>query len=451
MIINELYLKQNKSGEDINKLRDNQNEIEEKKETQKLLFKILNEIIIGTFSSYEGANQVFSLIKTKYFQFEQYYTYNQNIGYLCGFHSLFNIYYFLQYLTSKEQNKKNIALFNLKNAWCFWSFYKESINFLISNLQLESYAIDSLKNEGPLERYQFTYLLGEFPKIKRLFNELKENFDISFTKFLFGFGIFNGTIEEGIDFQKKINKFLEIDKNNKSKILIILLGIVNHWNVLILHKNSQNKIDIYLLDSRNTPEMFNSIDLYDDLNNNDNTKEQIDKIKALYINNLLNNKLKNKTVTKWYITCWKDWYDSMNKSLLLIFKILLKKKNLLDYIIENKINLLINNFFSKISIDSNNFGNDTELNNFDDINKEEIIKWIKEDYHPAVFNEEILNDIKKINYIIKEKKFIQWIFFMKKKLKEMIDDNNLNETEISMILRYIKYLSEIDKYIFIQK
>ena len=40
---------------------------------------------------------------------------------------------------------------------------------------------------------------------------------------------------------------------------------------------------------------------------------------------------------------------------------------------------------------------------------------------------------------------------MKKKLKEMIDDNNLNETEISMILRYIKYLSEIDKYIFIQK
>ena len=95
---------------------------------------MINEIIIGTFSSYEGTKGDFVLIKTKYFQFRQYFTYNQNIGYLCRFHSLFNIYYFLQYLTSKEINQKNIALFNLKNAWNFWSFYKESINLFYSQI-----------------------------------------------------------------------------------------------------------------------------------------------------------------------------------------------------------------------------------------------------------------------------------------------------------------------------
>ena len=188
------------------------------KDAQKILFKLINQIIIGTFSSYEGEKGNFVEINTKYFNFKQYFTYNQNIGFLCGFHSLFNIYYFLQYLSSKEDMQKNSALFNLKNAWSFWSFYKESLNFLLTNLELESFAIKSLKNEGPLERYQFVYLLNEFPKMKILFNELKENYDISFTKFLYGFGIFNGTFEESIDFQQKIDKFLEDNNTQKEKI-----------------------------------------------------------------------------------------------------------------------------------------------------------------------------------------------------------------------------------------
>ena len=279
MIFNELQYQH--SEENIIKIKENQKDKKDK-ETRELLFKLINEIIIGTFSSYEGTKGDFVLINTKYFQFRQYFTYNQNIGYLCGFHSLFNIYYFLQYLTSKEINQKNIALFNLKNAWNFWSFYKESINYLLTNLKLESYAEKSLKNEGPLERYQFVYLLEEFPKMKILFNNLKVNYDISFTKFLYGFGIFNGTIEEGIDFQNKIDKFLENRSQNKEKILIILLGIVNHWNILILHKNLQQEIDIYLLDSRNSPEMFNSIELYDDNDKHKENQAKIEKLKVRF-------------------------------------------------------------------------------------------------------------------------------------------------------------------------
>ena len=436
MIFNELQYQH--SEENVIKLEENQKDKKDK-ETRELLFKLINEIIIGTFSSYEGTKGDFVLINTKYFQFRLYFTYNQNIGYLCGFHSLFNIYYFLQYLTSKEINQKKLALFNLKNAWNFWSFYKESINYLLTNLKLESYAEKSLKNEGPLERYQFVYLLEEFPKMKILFNNLKINYDISFTKFLYGFGIFNGTIEEGIDFQNKIDKFLENIGQNKEKILIILLGIVNHWNILILHKNLQQKIDICLLDSRNSPEMFNSIELYNDNNEKEN-QAKIEQMKEEYINKILNDKLKDKKITEWYITCWKEWYDSMNKSIILIFKILYKKINLLNYIIENKINQLINSFISITNIDLIKLGNDKKIK--DNINnniKDRIIKWIKEEYHPAVFNEEIIKDIKKVKYSIKEPKFISWI-------KLMI--LYLNETDKDIILRYLSYLNDLEKLTF---
>ena len=445
MIFNELQHKN--SEENIIKIGEDQKDKKDE-ETKGLLFKLINEIIIGTFSSYEGTKGDFVLINTKYFQFRQYFTYNQNIGYLCGFHSLFNIYYFLQYLTSKEINQKKLALFNLKNAWNFWSFYKESINFLLTNLKLELYAEKSLKNEGPLERYQFVYLLNEFPKMKILFNNLKINYDISFTKFLFGFGIFNGTIEEGIDFQNKIDKFLDNSDQNKEKILIILLGIVNHWNILILHKNLQQKIDIYLLDSRNSPEMFNSIELYDDNNEKEN-QAKIVQMKEEYINKILNDKLKNKKITEWYITCWKEWYDSMNKSIILIFKILYKKINLLNYIIENKINQLINNFISKTNVDLIKFGNDKKIK--DNINnniKDRIIKWIKEEYHPAVFNDEIINDIRKVKYSIKEPEFISWIKLMNLYLNEMKDDKTLNEMDKDIILRYLSYINDLDKLTF---
>ena len=444
MIINGLELLQNKSEEDIIKKADIQNELNKTKESHNILLQLINEIIIGTFSSYEGINLDYSLINTRYFQFKQYYTYNQNRGSLCGFHSLFNIYYFLQYLTTEERNKKNLALFNLKNAWSFWSFYKESINYLLTNLKLASSDENSLRKEGPLERYQFIYLLNNYPKMTNLFDLLKINYDILITKFLYGFGIFNGTVEEGIDFQKKVDSFLEDNNSNKGKILIILLGIVNHWNVLIFHKNVNNEMSIYLLDSRNSPEIFESIDLYDNINNSSDNKIKLEKIKEQYINNILNKKIGNKKETDWFITCRKEWYDSMNKSLILIFKVFLKKLNLLNYIIDNKISSLINSFLSKTNIDLI----DIKLNdkNNININNGEILKWIKEEYHPAVFNDELLLDIKKVNYIIKDMKFISWTKGMILYLNGLKDNKTLNEIDKEIVLRYLNHLGELEKY-----
>ena len=135
----------------------------------------------------------------------------------------------------------------------------------------------------------------------------------------------------------------------------------------------------------------------------------------------------------------------------MILKILIKKINLLNYIIDNKINFLLNNFFSKANIDLIKIGNENKLNNIKDYIKnygDKIIIWIKEDYHPAVFNDEILNDIIKVKYIIKDTKFILWIKLMKSYLNELKDNKSLNELDKDIAMRYLNYLNILDKYIF---
>ena len=439
-----MLLEHQSSNKEIN---ENQ-EKEKNNETKKILLNLINEIIIGTFSSNEEIKESYSLIKTKYYNIKQYYTYNQNIGYLCGFHSLFNIYYFIQYLTSKDLTQKNIYLYNLKNAWSFWTFYRESRDYLISNLSLEKSAIESLRNEGPLERYQFIFLLNNFPKMKKLLNEIKLEYDISFTKFLYGFNIFNGTLEEGIYFQNKISEFNIDNNNNKKKILIILLGIVNHWNILLLHKNKENNMDMYLLDSRNSPEIFDMFELYEK-KENINNNVMIRKARDEYVNKIMKKKIKNKKINEWYVKLWKEWYDSMNISLGIILKVIKKEINLINYIIHNKIKILINNFTSKTNIDLNELNKNSDDININIINnnKEIIFKFLKEDYHPAVVKDELLYDISKVKYTIEEKELISWIRLIKLFLNIYKQNKNLDEIDRDIIIRYDDIINNLSIYI----
>lgn len=417
-------------------------------DSKKLLINLVNDIITGTFMSADNLKQPYSLIHTNYFNFKQIFTYYQNMNSLCGFHSLFNIYYFLQYLKAKENDKnknKNNYLFYLKNAWSFWSFYKESLNFLLSNLPLGIKARDYLIKGGSLERYQFVYLLKEFPKIKTLFNEMNDNYIISFTKFLYGFGIFNGTIDEAIDFQEKMNNFMENKNKTKEKILIILLGIVNHWNILILHKNTENHLEIYFLDSRNTPEIFESFELFDEKEKKEEIKLKIKSIKDIYIQKEIEKK--NKKVSNWYITCLKEWYDSMNESMIIIFKILKKEWNLLNYVVENKIAFLINSFTEKTNIDLTNLEKEIKFINY----RNGIWSWIKEDYHPAYFKDNILYDLNKTKIQIKEKGLINWMKLMTIFLNNEKENNEIEEEKKDLINRYLKEISELKAYVNLSK
>ena len=346
----------------------------------------------------------------------------------------------MQYLTAKE-NDKDIYLLNLKNGWSFWSLYNESLNYLLNNLPLEKKAKEALIKGGPLERYQFVYLLKEFPKIKKLFNDMSSEYEIAFTKFLYGFGIFNGTIEEAIDFQEKINNFKENNIEKKQKILIILLGIVNHWNILILHKNIENKINIYFLDSRNNPEIFEPFELFNENGQKEENKEKIEAIKDKFIKEEIDKKPKK--VSNWYKLCLKEWYNSMNISMIIILKILKNDLNLLNYIIKNKIMLLINTFIDKTGIDLSELKKDI---NIVDYNKK-IWMWIKEDFHPAYFKDYILNDLKKANIKYNEKDFINWIIIIELFLNKEKENKEIEEDYKNIIERYIKEINDLKEFI----
>ena len=118
-------------------------------------------------------------------------------------------------------------------------------------------------NEGPLERYQFYYLLKNNKEIAQSIAS-DENYNISFTKFLYGFGRVSGMKQVDItDFQKEIDNFLNFswEKNKlfKKNVMIVLLGITNHWNILVVERNFSNfkrTNKYYFLDSRNYYEIF---------------------------------------------------------------------------------------------------------------------------------------------------------------------------------------------------
>ena len=235
---------------------------------------------------------------------------------------------------------------------------------------------------------------------------------------------------------------MEPNSQDKEKILIILLGIVNHWTILILHKtnnNNNNNINIYYLDSRNSPEIFKSLELFDKQSND--SKSKIEKNKEIYIQKEIDKK--NKKMSNWWVTCLKEWYDSINISIIIIFKILRNKMNLLNYIIDNKIKMLINSFISKTNIDLNNIENEIKMidNNNNYIDK--IWSWIKEEYHPAFFKDNILYDLNKTKIKYKEKILINWIKIMDIFLNKEKENKSLEEDKKSIILRYIDEINQL--------
>ena len=58
-------------------------------------------------------------------------------------------------------------------------------------MKIEPSGVKSLMNEGPLERYQFYYLLKNNKEIAESISS-DDNYNISFTKFLYGFGRVSG-------------------------------------------------------------------------------------------------------------------------------------------------------------------------------------------------------------------------------------------------------------------
>jgi len=360
-------------------------------------YNLIESIILGNYYNISSEKNDFNLINNLDLKIYYYNTYVQNGGNLCGFYSLFNLYNFILYLKTKEIKYIHI----LKSPFDFFIFYKQILNYIFANLKLEISAIKNLKESGCLERFQFDYILNNHPNILNTFSDDNQKFFIKYTKFFFGFNHFNGTSKEAIQFQIEINNFLY---NNKTiyNILIILLGIVNHWNILILKKNNKkNKIKKYFLDSRNIPEMF-KINYKND-----------DEIQNL-VNKLINRNLSynRKQPSYVWITFLKQWIIDMNNSLNIISDILNNKYSIYELILNHMINEFCEKFFQY-----------------------NIEIFISVQYHPKYFEDEILKFINEFNFINKIKllnngnKFLEIlekinIYINNKKNKENIEIYN---------------------------
>jgi hypothetical protein len=74
------------------------------------------------------------------------------------------------------------------------------------------------------------------------------------TMFLYGFGLFNHTIDQIKELEAELNQFIS---TKDEAVCAIFLGAVNHWVTVLLHKTGE-KIDIFLLDSSNAQYLHKS-------------------------------------------------------------------------------------------------------------------------------------------------------------------------------------------------
>ena len=336
--------------------------------TENFIRKILVEIINGQYSFISNKKEQKYLIRNSKLNFTQYITLQQRGGNICGFYSLFNMIYFTRFLKTKNP----IYLNKMNNNFKFWRFYIKSLNYLLNNLTLQKSALKSLISNGPLERYQLRFLIKNNKKIISSLNN-DNDYQVSILEFFYGFGRFNGTKTEAINFQNGINNFLT--NSNKKKILIIILGIVNHWNLLFIERDINNNNNYYFLDSRNCNEKFNV-----DYENSES--KEMKKIINEFINN--SKMYSHQNPTDWWIQCLPIWIKDMNVSLEFLFEISKGKINLFDIIINEVFSIFVSSFEESTFIDLND---NINFNNDDIINK--ILLFMKSSYPPLLFEGEI--------------------------------------------------------------
>lgn len=139
------------------------------KESVKISTMILNEL----FNDY-GVNSVKDINKdNSYFSYgslhEPYLTsvfkqkieenyvdsiknYRQMKGSLCGFHALFNISNFCQYLIAENKYAKRFYLQTMNSGMQFYKFHQNVVKFLLNSGDVPEYMVEDLVNYGPLER-----------------------------------------------------------------------------------------------------------------------------------------------------------------------------------------------------------------------------------------------------------------------------------------------------------
>jgi len=337
-----------------------------------------------------------SMIKTKL----------QHGGALCGFFSLYNILNFLEYLKNREDKFSQLYFLKKTNSTSqFWLFYKKTVKFLLDSEVVDKSDRESLLKMGQLERYQFKLLLETNKEIKTTISS-SEKLEIKFLNYFYGFNSIQGMSDEEIkDLQIALNYF---KKWNKEKILIyvILLGVTNHWSVLIL-ENFKGEIKHYYLDSSNENVFKLVNDFYEQNKFSYKSFENFLKHPELsvhverYAERQCNEmeKFITNPISPWFRKCYQQWILDINSVFVDISKILHENLSLYEIVINSMIERVTDTFeeYNSCKLDSESF---TELNKVMESSyseeetiliKEKLLQWLTIEYHPQVLKTDVLD------------------------------------------------------------
>jgi hypothetical protein len=332
-----------------------------------------------------------------------------------------------------------------------------------------------LKQAGPLERYQFKLLLKNVPYVIRKVSD-DENNTIKYFSFFFAFNFIQMDRADVMDLQKSLEFFRDY-KGEKNLVYLILMGITNHWSVMIL-ENKKGEITFNYIDSTNLYDVFklktkeNVIDYLNylcshvtDMNNlylKDG--EEIEK----YAEEKLTEVSKyRKAPTGWLKKCFFQWISDINIAVKILFKIIYEGYSLYDNIIESFLirfthtfeecnNLLLSNtktiedFFNKecVNLDSENRKKEIII---DKRNKLKI--WLENEYHPRVIQSDFIRELEtfKNEESVKKtlifSKFENLVYYCKKIQNFVLEDIGEDFNTKDLFTRFYDILDKlIDKF-----
>mmetsp|Transcript_10821 Transcript_10821/g.12176 ORF Transcript_10821/g.12176 Transcript_10821/m.12176 type:complete len:343 (+) Transcript_10821:465-1493(+) len=129
----------------------------------------------------------------------------------------------------------------------FWRNYERTRSLLLRSCRLSNADRAALKNDGPLERYMLRFLLANDPDLIRILGTYDVR--IECVPLFFGFGLFQG---EKDDIRDAAAVFDEFHRSERPFVLTVILGVVNHWSILVAFKRSAaSEPQLVYLDSRN--------------------------------------------------------------------------------------------------------------------------------------------------------------------------------------------------------
>jgi len=94
----------------------------------------------------------------------------------------------------------------------------------------------ALIDYNPLERNHLRYLLMRDPEIQPLLKQ--RGYTVKMHVLLYAFGLFQHTIDQIKEMQEDMDIVLN---GRKEGILVLFLGVVNHWVTIVIHKEQKDK------------------------------------------------------------------------------------------------------------------------------------------------------------------------------------------------------------------